>query len=127
MFDAARSAAHPGKVMVLAYGDHGLEPTPADEVTEIPVFPVGPGNTAIPASVRFLASRRGVSYAARRLTGIRTKGRAFPLVTWRDANGERHSCCICNEADANDTIFQSLSPTSKIRLLRVAARREAQS
>ena len=86
---------------------------PATDVVEIPVFPVGPGNLAIPASVRFL--RPNVSM--RRLTGIRTKGVQYPLISLRDENGMRASCCIRNEADARDPLFASLCHSSRERLL----------
>jgi hypothetical protein len=102
--------------LVLAHGDRGLEPTRVDDVVEIRAFPVGPGNIAIPASVRTLASMRGACYDAHRLNGIRTKGRKYPLVTWRDAQHERHSCCVRNETDAGDPLFASLAEKSRARL-----------
>lgn len=98
--------------MVMAYGDTGMESTPLNQVAEIPVLPLAPGNRSIPATIRAL--RRG---APARLTGIRRAGLDWPLICWRDASGNRGCCYVRTESEARDPLFASLSESSRARIL----------
>jgi hypothetical protein len=118
--------------MVLAYGDHGLELTPVKDVVEIGVLPVGPGNMAVPASLRFLR-RPGeqVPTKLRRILKPRTRlnKSAFPHIEFdctpfqrymTDAGpvmGHWSSCHLRGLVDATDPLWQMLSQRDKHRLL----------
>lgn len=112
--------------MIMAYGDNGLEPTPADEIVWIPELPlarhpVTGGNAVIPATIRALPQAYG---APKRLTGIRKSEGPWPRASWRDANGQRGSCFLRNSADACDPLFASLPASSRARLVAAMVRAE---
>ena len=102
--------------MVLAYGDNGLEPTPADQVVEIPVLALAPGNRPIPQTIRALGKP-----APARITGIARKGEPWPYVSWRDADGSRGGCYVRNTDEANDPLFACLPAASRARILAAAS------
>jgi hypothetical protein len=100
--------------MVMAWGERGLKPTPATEAVGIPVLPLAEGNKSIPATIRLLSH---IFATPRRLSGIRTKGLQWPLVTWRDVNGKRASCYVRHVNDARDPLFNSIAESSRARIL----------
>lgn len=98
--------------MVMAIGDHGMEPTPAADVVEIPALQFAPGNRPIPQTIRAL--RRP---APARLTGIGRKMGPWPYLSWRDAEGARGGCYVRNADEARDVLFDGLPASSRARIL----------
>ena len=96
--------------MVMAYGDNGLEPTPADQVAYVQVLPLAPGNRPVPATLRSLR------FQPRRLVGIRRSGSEWPLLRMRDADGRLMSCYVRNASEASDALFATLPAKSRARI-----------
>lgn len=128
--------------MVMAYGDHGLEMTPVNEVVGIKALPVGPGNIAIPASIRALR-RPGekVPTKLRRVLkpGTRLNKSAFVYVEFNctpfqrcmtdtgPVMGHWSSCSLRGHVDATDPLWQELSQKDKNRLRMAVGAITAQS
>ena len=121
--------------MVMAYGDHGLEPTPVEDVVEIEVFPTGPSNCVTPAMVRHL-SKRGGRIPTRLIRVVKAKAGAkhanrakyasvsfqcTPFVRYEADSGpvygDRTSCYLCSIEDAHDPLWTSLPARSRARLI----------
>jgi hypothetical protein len=102
--------------MVMAWGDNGMEPTPASEVVMIEVLPLAEGNRSIPATLRSLR------FQPVRLVGIRRAGYEWPLVRMAAADGYQLSCFVRNEQDAADPVFSGLPAHSRARIAASAPR-----
>jgi hypothetical protein len=122
---------------VMAIGDSGLpEPTPMEEVVEIGSLPVGPGNCVIPASIRATRRTNSDKIPLRLISILRPRTRLnrkpFPLVTFKCTPYERYQtdkgpvmgdigkCFVCNERDARDPLFDSLTVRERFRILSAA-------
>lgn len=117
--------------MVMAYGDHGLELTPVEDVVEIQVLPVGPRNAVIPASIRAIR-RQGemIPVRVRRVLkpGTRLNKGAFACVEFEctpftryetdtgPVMGDWSSCWLRGRDDALDPLWQRLSQRDRRRL-----------
>lgn len=118
--------------MVMAYGDHCLELTPTEDVVEIQVLPVGPGNAVIPASIRAIR-RHGemIPTGLRRVLKPGTRLNRSDLAhvefdctpfTLYDTDagpvrGNWSSCGLRGQEDACDPLWQELSERDRRRLL----------
>ena len=98
---------------VMAHGENGLELTPIDQVVEIPVLVLAPGNRPIPQTIRALHVRFGKPV---RLLGIRKVGQPWPLIRWLDDRGEKNLCYVRNHSEASDPLFDALPASSRERI-----------
>jgi len=106
-----------------AYGDSGYELTPVDDVTYIPMLPVGSDGCVIPATCAFLASEPGDLPAAvleiepagitSQYTGEPTR---WPRVAYRRRSGEVGTCYVRNDADARHAFWATLPAPDRLRL-----------
>lgn len=119
--------------MVMAYGDHGLEASPAEDVVTIGVLPMGPGNIMIPATQRYLrrAPGEGVPTKLIRVEKPNSRnGRAHVLVRYECTPFVRYTtdegpvygtvsgCQVRNESDASDELFSRLTSAERRRIHR---------
>ncbi|MEN1958422.1 hypothetical protein [Luteimonas changyuni] len=126
--------------MVLAYGDHGLEPTSAGDVVEVPVMPET-GGAATPAVLRLLNRGGGVptrllrverpsARNGRRHVLVRFECTPFAQYTRPDGMATvllyEWGCEVRNFAEARDPLFAGLTERERGRIARaVAAAEEA--
>jgi len=129
--------------MVMAWGENGLEPTPASQVVMIEALPVGEGNLVIPATLRSLG--RGCAdgrYVPIRLLAIemptKRNGRSYVRVCfatqrhlkWTTPSGEpvygeRSEVAVRNKGDAFDALFAGLTPRERVRIQNAGMRWDA--
>jgi len=116
--------------MVMAYGDHGLEPTPATEVVEIAAIPAGAGNLVIPSTIRWLAQRGGhIPTRLLRVEKPNKRNRAkhvyvtfqctpFPRYELESGPvyGDWSGCSVRIAADVNDPLFLGLTDRERARI-----------
>lgn len=114
----------------MAFGDHGLELTPSEDVVEIACVP-DTGGYVVPAFVRWMAERGG--HMPTRLRRIRRPGTrlnptAFAYVEfdctqyvcyWLDSGpvyGDTCSCYVRNAKEAGDSLFDELTAKGRARI-----------
>ena len=118
--------------MVLAYGDHGLEPTAIENIEEIAAVPLGAGNLVIPATHRWMrrVPGAGVPTRIRRVLKPRTRlnKSAHAYVEFDCTPFERYvtnagpvmghwsGCCLRGRGDAEDSLWAALSVLDRARL-----------
>ncbi|WP_129136385.1 hypothetical protein [Luteimonas sp. YGD11-2] len=117
---------------VMAYGEHGLEPTAASDVVEISSPPLGAGNLVIPATHRWMRRRpgEGVPTRIRRVLrpGTRLNRGAYPYIEFdctpfergmTDAGpimGDWSGCSLRGRVDADDPLWAALPTRDRARL-----------
>lgn len=126
----------PSADMVLAYGENGLEPTPADEVVWIEEIPLGEDNIVVPATVRWLSTIRSGGGIPTRLRKIQRPNSRRPhvLVEYdctpfeRIQNsdgtpvmGDWSSCYVRHLQDARDAIFNGLTDNERSQIAHAVA------
>lgn len=119
--------------MVMAWGDAGLEAVPADEVVTIKAFPLGEGNTVIPATIRCMAQKGGLIPTRLRAVyspGTRRNPGRFsyvefdctPFARGGGALGYWNGCAVRNERDACDPLWATLTRAERNRIMRAASK-----
>lgn len=126
--------------MVMAFGDTGLELTPEDDVVEIGVCPIRPGQPITPAARRYLNRGQGgvptkllqvlmPSKRARR-SNVVAMYECTPQFQYEGEEGpvflHKGGCAVCSLADVEDPLFSGLSTRERERLAR-AVRRVAEN
>ncbi len=119
--------------MVLAYGDHGLEPTPVEDVIEIGCIPLGAGNVVTPRARRYLQRSPGegvptkllrVEKPSKRngLAHVLVRYECTPLMQYMTDEGPKYlhrwGCQVPTLDDAADPLFDGLTEREKARIAR---------
>lgn len=122
--------------MVMAYGDHGLELTPVEDVVAIPVVPLGPKNEVLPVTLRFWKRHESGGDPTRLLRVEKPSARSggqyvyvrfecTPYVSYTTADGPvyrtERGCHVRNAADANDPFFAGLTSRERARIAKAVA------